>query len=882
MLRLIDIKKDYVMSDDTVNALKGVSVNFRRSEFVAILGPSGCGKTTLLNIIGGLDRYSDGDLIIDGKSTKRFKDGDWDTYRNHSIGFVFQSYNLIPHISVLSNVELALTISGVSKQERRKRAYQVLEKVGLKGKEKKKPNQLSGGQMQRVAIARALINNPEIVLADEPTGALDSETSLQIMDLLKDVSKDRLVIMVTHNPDLATKYSTRIINMSDGVLTHDSNHYDGKDETIEQTEQNNNFDNKKGKKKRAAMSFWTALSLSFNNLMTKKARTFLISFAGSIGIIGITLILSLSFGFDQYIKGIQVNSMSTYPLVINKESYSDPTSFLFGGSSSHDGMEKYPESDEIYENSTMTDLFSELVKKQHNDTATFKKYIEQEEIAKRLKEITNDVQYTYSTPLNIFANYDFNQQKVDHPIRLAPISDDHHDSYIYQANQYRTKSGEPLTAVEDKIYQEAFNMVVGDLTTLMSFGGGNPFGTLMNNQPLLEEQFDVLQGHLPTNINEVVIKINSYNEISDLFLYGIGLKDMSYMVSQFIYQNVSLLPEPAEDPKFSASFDDLMNLSFTLLLDTQTYQKVYDDSSLGYHYVNTYKGVDYNQENLLNILNNSLQLKVVGIIRPKPGVTSDSFSGAIGYHPDLYKYVVEQTINPSDELYKNATVVHDQLANEEYNVLTGELFNEEAGESLNDNLNHLGYVDYSSPDEILIYPSSFENKNKVLDLIDEYNQQVADSKKITVNDSVGTMLDSVQIIIDSVSYVLIAFVSISLLVSSIMIGIITYVSVLERTKEIGVLRSIGARKKDISRVFNAETLIIGLVAGLLGIGIASLINIPIMLIINYLTQVGLQVVVPWYGAVFLPLISVMLTMIAGLIPSSIAAKKDPVIALRME
>lgn len=894
MLKLVDIKKDYVMSDEIVNALKGVSINFRRCEFVAILGPSGCGKTTLLNIVGGLDRYTSGDLLIEGKSTKHYKDNDWDTYRNHSIGFVFQSYNLIQHISVLANVELALTISGVSKQERKQRALDVLDKVGLKGKEKKKPNQLSGGQMQRVAIARALINNPEIVLADEPTGALDSETSIQIMELLKEVSKDRLVIMVTHNPDLAYKYANRIVKMSDGLLIDDSNPYDG--ETLQ--ELNNAKALKqinKGSKKLTSMSFLTALGLSFNNLMTKKARTFLISFAGSIGIIGITLILSLSYGFNNYIKEIQTNSMSTYPLIINKESFASPTSLIFGGLSGNtDNLEKYPDSNIVSEDSNMTDILSELIKKQHNDTQSFKTYIESEDNKKAFEAVSNDIQYVYNTKLNIFATKDYDGTPLSEPRRLAPVNDAHHDSYMYQANTYRSYNGEPLDPIREAIYQAGYDMVVGQLASMMSLGGGNPFGTLMNNQPLLEEQYDLLEGHFPTNINEVVIKVDQYNRISDMFLYGVGLKDISYMISQFIYENLNNpsgdidigsipeFPKPAEDPKYQATFEDLMNLSFTLMLDTQTYEKISDDSSLNYHYENKYPNVDYDKDYLTGVLNNSFKLNVVGIIRPKKGVSMDSFTGCIGYHPDLYKYVAEQTSNPSDLMYLDNTVVKDQIANQDINVLTGEPFDLNNGENISTNLSNFGYINYSSPDQILIYPKSFESKNEIMKLVDEYNNKVSEKKRITVTDNVGVMLDSVQIIVDSISYVLIAFVSISLLVSSIMIGIITYVSVLERTKEIGVLRSIGARKKDVSRVFNAETLIIGLAAGLLGIGIASLLNIPIMIIINHLTEIGILVVIPWVGAIALPLISVILTLVAGLIPSSIAAKKDPVIALRSE
>lgn len=895
MLKLVDITKDYVMSDETVHALKGVSVNFRRNEFVAILGPSGCGKTTLLNIVGGLDRYTDGDLIIEGKSTKNYKDNDWDTYRNHSIGFIFQSYNLINHINILKNVELALTISGIDKVERKQRAEKALEMVGLKGQGKKKPNQLSGGQCQRVAIARALINNPEIVLADEPTGALDSETSVQIMELLKEVAKDRLVIMVTHNPELANLYATRIIRAKDGEIIDDTNPFEG--ESVAEREKyvlkrNEKFQSK-GKKKLTSMSFLTALALSGNNLWSKKTRSMLISFAGSIGIIGIALILSLSSGFNNYILDVQTNSMSSAPLTVNKSSYNAKMSDMMAAMMDKGGGTKFPEDEKVKENSVLTDLLTQMVTLEQNDTKAFKKYLEEEETNKKFKEVASDIQYSYSQPVNFYAPKDFDGNPISYVSKLSPIYENDTDNFFYKGKPYRTASGEKLSDEEQKAYDETFNgaaQFVSRQMNWLSNMGSTAFGPLIDNEPLLNEQFDVLKGHLPTNVNEVVIKLDIFNQISDVFLYQMGVKDVSYMMSQYIYSLIQLtdlgatlgMRKPADDPKFKASFEDMMGLEFSVMLNTQKYVKEMDPSKeLGY----SYKYINNEKDKILDIIHNTMKLKVVGIVRPKKGVTMDSFSSAIGYHPDLYHYLVNNSIEPSDPRFANSTILKDQMAHPEYDMLTGNKFPE--GEKTietqyNENLVDFGYVNYESPDSIKIFPKSFEDKEKIIELVNEYNQSVVSKQRITVIDSVGAMLTSMQTIVDSVSYVLIAFVSISLLVSSIMIGIITYVSVLERTKEIGILRSIGARKKDISRVFNAETLIIGLAAGLLGIAVASILNLPVMFIINALTDIGLTVIVPWYGAIILPAISVLLTIVAGLIPSSIAAKRDPVIALRME
>lgn len=896
MLKLVNIKKDYVMSDEVVHAIKGVSVNFRRNEFVAILGPSGCGKTTLLNIVGGLDRYTSGDLIINGKSTKQYKDRDWDAYRNHSIGFVFQSYNLIGHITVLANVELALTLSGVGRKERRRRALDALKIVGLADKAKKRPNQLSGGQMQRVAIARALVNDPEILLADEPTGALDSETSVQVMDLLKEVAKDRLVIMVTHNPELAEEYATRIIKMNDGKLIHDSKPYEG--EPLDALKAYLEKKNTTNLNKKTSMSFFTALGLSFNNMMTKKARTFLISFAGSIGIIGIALIMSVSFGFNNYISSVETDAMSTYPMVIYETSSSASLLDAIGNRPNHD-LPQYGDDEEVVENSFVSDLLSSTLEINHSDTKSFKAYIESEPIQEKYGDLYNGIQYSYNEDLEIYKKLDITTGKLNDKLtNLTNLEDPY--SYLLQAMEVYRTDDPSWTSQMNSVYNAIISAPLGDGTSIKSkiisqFSAFNfsPFTELLDNQELLNNQYDILSGHLPNAYNEVVITVNSYNEINDYLLFGAGVKDPSYLMSKLIYANMSQitmpipgfsLPKPSDGPKFRHSFEDMLGLTFSVGLKTQRYKKVEDTTkTLGYYYED-----QYSSDAMKNIIDNSLELKVVGIVRNKPSVNTASINGVIGYSPDLYHYLVEQSMNPSDYTFEGADVLKDQLANPTVDVLTGEAFetdlvanpdaNSEAANKIK-----FGYVDESTPSEIRIYPKSFEAKEKLEEMIKEYNDTRTDkSNKVTFSDTVGALFSSFQTIIDSVGYVLIAFVSISLIVSSIMIGIITYVSVLERTKEIGVLRSVGARKIDISRVFDAETLITGLTAGLLGIGIAFLLDIPIMLIINSLTGLALVVTVPWYGALILPIISVILTLISGLIPASIAAKKDPVVALRSE
>ena len=786
MLEIKNITKVYKTGSFTQKALNKVNINFRESEFVSILGPSGSGKTTLLNIIGGLDKYTSGDLIINEISTRKYKDKDWDSYRNHRIGFVFQSYNLIPHQTVLSNVELALTLSGVSKKERRKRAIKVLNEVGLSDHINKKPNQMSGGQMQRVAIARALINNPDILLADEPTGALDSETSTQIMNLLKKISKDKLVIMVTHNPELAKEYSNRIISLKDGVVTDDTNPYDGK-EVI-------NY--KKGKTKKTGMSFLTALSLSLNNLMTKKGRTILTSFAGSIGIIGIALILSLSNGVNNYIDKVQEDTLTSYPLTIEKNSIDTSTlmTSLMGNSDSSDH-----ELDAIYSNDIMTNMISTMYGGiKTNNLKEFKKYIENSE---ELNSYLNDIKYSYNLDLQIYTK---DNLKIN-PSNLMG------NMFGYDGNSTFSNN------------VDIFN----ELTT---------------NTKLLNSQYDVVSGRLPSDYNELVLIVDENNEINDYILYSIGLKDQKEIQETMI--NMASGKEIKEFEQTKYSYEDILNTNYKLVLNSDYFKKennLWIDKSSDLLYVK-------------NLVENGLDLNIVGIIKPKED-SNISIKNGVGYTKELSEYVISK-INESD-------IAKEQLATPNINVFTGTNF--KAAETYENNLSKIGIVDLDDPYTINIYPKNFESKEKI-----EYT------------DYVGLLMNSVTTIVNVISYVLIAFVSISLVVSSIMIGIITYISVLERTKEIGILRAIGASKKDISRVFNAETFIVGLISGTIGVLITCILNLLINTIIKNVTGVIVSASLPIVGAIVLIIISTLLTMIAGLIPSKVASKKDPVIALRTE
>lgn len=867
MLKLTNITKTYLSGDNEVQALKGINVEFRKNEFVAILGHSGCGKTTMLNIIGGLDRYTSGDLSIKGKSTKKFKDRDWDTYRNHSVGFVFQSYNLISHQSVLANVELALTLSGISKDERRKRAKEVIKKVGLADQMNKKPNQLSGGQMQRVAIARALINDPEILLADEPTGALDSSTSVQIMDLLQEIADDRLVIMVTHNPELAEQYATRTIKLLDGKIIDDTNPYEGKDEEYKEEQL---------REKKTHMSFFTALLLSLNNLMTKKGRTLLTAFAGSIGIIGIALILSISNGVQNYIDKVQEDTLSTYPLIIQEQTI-DINNMLTELMGQAEGKEEIEvEEGKIYSKNIMTNMLSMFSNEvQTNNLVDFKEYIESDN--SKIKEYANAIQYSYNLNLNLYRKMENNEYLQVNPNQLF--------NNIGMGDILDAKSSSPLM----------------DTSSMMS--QYDVWSEMLDNQELLESQYDVIAGKWPEKYNEVVLIVGKNNEISEYTLYSLGMKEQADLLEQM--QKLQKGEKIEEQDEIVYSYDDFLNLSFKLMLNTDYYEK---NNGI---WLNKSNDKTYMEEKLAN----SEDIKVVGIIRPKEEAVATSISsGSIGYTSKLKEYVIneinnteiakEQKENPEINIFTGGKFTENTTGAFDYSSLTAEqklymqsLSQEELAQVMatyaennsatyESNLKTLGIVDLSSPTAINIYPKDFEAKDEIAAAIEEYNKEKRNEGKeedvISYTDIIGVMMSSVSTIINVISYILIAFVAISLVVSSIMIGIITYISVIERTKEIGILRSIGASKKDISRVFNAETFIVGITAGVIGIGVTLLLTIPINTIINSLAAIKNAAILPVEGAIILVLISIILTMIAGLIPAKFAAKKDPVEALRVE
>lgn len=869
MLKLENIKKDYITGDTAVHALKGVSVEFRKSEFVSILGQSGCGKTTLLNIIGGLDRYTSGELYIGGRATSDFRDRDWDNYRNHSVGFIFQSYNLIPHQSVLSNVELALTLTGVPRAERRRRAAEALEKVGLADQLNKKPNEMSGGQMQRVAIARALVNDPEILLADEPTGALDSETSVQIMELLKEISKDRLVIMVTHNPELAKQYSTRIIRLLDGNITDDTMPYSGDEE--KKTEK------KSGK--RPSMSFLTALSLSLNNLMTKKARTFLTAFAGSIGIIGIALILSLSNGVNAYIARVEEETLSSYPITIEQAGMdvSQLVSDLMGKNEPNGDRED----GRIYSNNVMTEMMSAMVNGiSANNLSELKKHIEK---TADFSDNSSEIEYKYSTVMNI---YDEKGNRVN-----------------------------PNT-VFSTIFPEGQSSS-GNMQMSSSFSNTEVWTRLFENKEFLKKQYTVIAGRMPEKYNEIVLAVDKNNQISDYALYSLGLKDSAELEEMMKKAQAGEKIEPTAEVSYT--YDDILGLKFKLLCNTDYFEKnadgTWDDKTEDSLYVSSK-------------LNTAAEdITVVGIIRPADSSVANQTSGFVGYPESLMEHLINK-VNDSE-------IVKAQKAEPEKDVFTGRPFETDAdnmtyeqltayiatlpekeqaeyhayinqmtaagkteeqiteqfkaaikqknnSSTYDGNLKLMGVSSLDEPSVINIYPKDFEAKEKISDLITEYNKGVKDTEKITYTDYIGLMLSSVTTIINAISYILIAFISISLIVSSIMIGIITYISVLERTKEIGVLRAMGASKKDVSRVFNAETLIIGFAAGAIGILITLLLLIPINAVIAAVTDISGLAVLPFAGGAALVIISMLLTLISGLFPSRVAAKKDPVTALRSE
>lgn len=979
MLKLTNIVKDYNVGDETVHALKGISIEFRKSEFVAILGPSGCGKTTLLNIIGGLDQYTSGDLSINRRSTKMFKDADWDSYRNHSIGFVFQSYNLIPHQSVLANVELALTLSGVGKAERRRKAVEALKKVGLGDQIHKKPNQMSGGQMQRVAIARALVNDPEILMADEPTGALDSQTSVQIMELLKEVAKDKLVIMVTHNPELAEQYATRIVRCLDGEIQSDSAPYASSEEELSADEIR-----KVGKERKTSMSFFTALSLSLNNLLTKKGRTILTSFAGSIGIIGIALILSVSTGVQRYIDRVQEDTLASYPISIqaNEVNMSEMLTKMMQDHASED--ESGHELDAVYENRIMYDMMSSMsnMETQENNLVKFKEFIDNSE---ELKEYASAISYSYDTDMKVYVT------NADGQIVLSDVFE--LISSLYSEMGVDVSSDTISSYMQLNAWQELIKGINGEIVN-----------------PLLQEQYDVIEGRWPEKYDEIVIAVDDNNEISDLMLYALGLETIDSIKDDLR----SASSDEIEDTESrSWTYQDILDLDFRVILDCDKYQRSgngYIDASV------TDTGLK-----LLYDSDNAIKLKVVGIIRKSPNAVSTFMNGAIGYTSALTDYILdriseseiisEQKANPdvdvlsglkfmtddeeptqeeikssvdewleaassqdkaslytdimsipddefvaasvaqyrqgltkeaADELLVNAMVEQTQMDREsvmgylvsmddatkegyitevltamtmsqyaqsmqaqlgaltadqasamldsmelsvsQYQMIYDEKMPKTRSESTYEEvLMTLGDVDKESPKSIQIYASAFADKDNISDIIQGYNDGVEEEDKIVYTDYVKLLMSSVTTIISAISYVLIAFVAISLIVSSIMIGIITYISVLERTKEIGILRAVGASKKDISRVFNAETLIVGFAAGAIGIGITILLLIPINIILHTLTGIEiLSAALPLSGAIILVAISMALTLIAGLIPSGIAAKKDPVVALRSE
>ena len=986
MLEIRNIVKNYETGSETVHALKGVSIAFRESELVSILGQSGCGKTTLLNIIGGLDQYTSGDLIINGQSTKQYKSADWDIYRNHSVGFIFQSYNLIPHQSVLSNVELALTLSGVSKAERRRRAKEALEKVGLGNQLNKRPNQMSGGQMQRVAIARALVNDPDILLADEPTGALDSETSIQIMELVKEIAKDRLVIMVTHNPELAEKYSTRIVKLLDGQIVGDSDPFDPAKEPAHSEVRKSEVT--KGQK--TSMSFLTALSLSKNNLMTKKGRTFLTSFAGSIGIIGIALILSLSNGVQEYINSVERSTLASFPVSIQHETV-DYTSLMTSMMNVRDNAEENRDPDRIYTNDISTEMMKTMLSEmQTNNLAEFKEYLESDPDG--ISASIEEIQYSYDSNLYIYGHSA--------------------DGDIMQINPSTVMSAMMGQSMADNVSQmtNTYSSLMGS----SSMSSYDAFRELLSTD-MLKTEYEVLAGRLPEAYNEVVVLVTDRNELSDVTLYTLGLRDQGelegMMSSVMAGESFDL-----DTGDLSFSYDDLMGMEFSMLTAPEFYQKN-DDG--------TWTDMRSDSEFMEQAAENGLKLKVVGILKPDAdSLISSTNSGGIGYTHALTEYMIDKTNsselvkaqkeNPDVDVFTGiefpkadeeeeqpmsqseamemltgmlteeqrtklnegimAALTEEQQAqiqsammgmvsDEQMNsimmgVLTPEQLtqlqsgadvnslltdaqkaqmsaqiaasltaeqNAELSEMMNGmadptkmytifmqvlttdqlrqlmdmtkepettdatydgNLKLLGVAELSEPSSMKIYATDFESKEKITQLIEKYNDSkiVDDNQADVINytDYVGLMMSSVSDIINSISYILIAFVAISLIVSSIMIGIITYISVLERTKEIGILRAMGASKRDISNVFNAETLIVGFSAGVIGIAVTLLLNIPINIIIENITGIANVALLPWQGGVILVVISMLLTLIASLVPAGVAAKKDPVEALRTE
>ncbi len=809
MLELKNIKKEYRTDSLVQTALDNVTINFRKCEFASVLGPSGSGKTTLLNIIGGLDHYDSGDLVINEVSTKKYKSSNWDSYRNHRVGFVFQSYNLITHQSILQNVELALTLSGVSKKERKKRALKVLKDVGLEKHVHKRPNQLSGGQMQRVAIARALVNNPDILLADEPTGALDSETSKQIMELLKKVAKDKLVIMVTHNPDLAKEYSSRIIQLKDGHIVDDTNPYDGKEVTSEDKKTVSK------KSKKTSMGLLTALSLSLNNLMTKKGRTILTAFAGSIGIIGIALILSLSSGVRQYIDRTEKETLSDYPLTIEANAI-DMSQMIITDTSEEIKCQdnKICTTDDITNNPSVIMSSNAIT----NNLRDFKKALDNN--YKDINKYVTDIGYNYDLDLQIYSLKDDHITKVN-PNTLS-LTGDEENNYNFMA------------------------------------GYNNVFKEMIDNKDLINSQYQILKGKMPSKYNEIVLVVDENYQINASVMYALDIENREELKE---YINKAKDDKTKLDTK-NYDYDSLIGRKYKLVLNTDYYKK---ENGV---WINHMEDEDY----LKQIVSDGIDLEITGIIKIDDDATSAQ-SGYIGYTHELSDYVIDK-INDQD-------IVKDQLNNKEINVFTNKKF-DNLTSTYEQNLNILGVKNLDEPAMINIYPKNYEAKDEIKTIIDDYNSEQKEENKIIYNDYVGILMSSITTVINVITYVLIAFVAISLVVSSIMIAIITYISVLERTKEIGILRAIGASKKDITRVFNAETIIEGLVAGIFGVVITTLLNIPINIILNSIFEVNHISKLPYNAAIILIIISVVLNVIAGLFPAKMASKKDPVKALRTE
>ena len=883
MLTLSNIHKEYASGELRVEALKGVSLSFRKNEFVAVLGPSGCGKTTLLNIIGGLDRYTQGDLIIKGRSTREYKDADWDSYRNHSVGFVFQSYNLIPHQTVLSNVELALTLGGVPAKERRRRAVQALERVGLGDQLNKKPNEMSGGQMQRVAIARALVNDPEILLADEPTGALDSETSVQIMDVLKEIATDRLVIIVTHNPELAAQYATRTIRLLDGRVTDDTMPFDGQDDMAQPPARTG----------ATSMHFGTALHLSLNNLMTKKGRTFMVALAGSIGIIGIALILSLSNGVNEYIKSVEEDTLAQYPLTIESETMNQ-SALLTAMMSASSGKDIPHEEGRVYSSNVMGDLMSAMVSEVNaNDLPSFKAYLDgSQEIA----DLTSSIAYEYGSTLRIY-----NRNAVGGVQQVQPstvIDTMTNSSMMSNANALASMSS------------------MSSLSQMTSMYNMNVFFELAGPSVHRSGSYELLAGHMPQKYDELLLVVGEDDDISDTTLYTLGLRDQSEVQQLFM---TLLTGSTVQTETISYSYDDLLNLTFTLVLPGNLYQEQGDG---------IYADISGDEAAMSQALDHGVTLHIAGIARSSSNsMISSMMAGGVGYTHELVEYVVSANnetpavkaqrahpdtdiftginfsggvdMEPSMEMldaYLNSLPQEQQTAvramigmmSEEriLSMMRAEMAKQKTDATYESNLAKLNATNLDTPTQIKIYPIDFESKQRIVDLIEQYNAQMQaaghEEGVIRYTDYVGSLMSSVTTIVDTISYVLIAFVSISLVVSSIMIGIITYISVLERTKEIGILRAMGASKGDVSRVFTAETLIIGLVAGFLGVLVTWLLTFPINALIHHLTQINAAAILPGGAAAILVAISMLLTILAGAIPSRMAAKKDPVVALRTE